>query len=73
MSRWAFEQGAASVVGVDLSAPQIELAWAVLGPEGSTARGSVEFRVADLRPGTLEPEFADRFDVAFAVHCFCYA
>mmetsp|Transcript_24341 Transcript_24341/g.37506 ORF Transcript_24341/g.37506 Transcript_24341/m.37506 type:complete len:293 (-) Transcript_24341:378-1256(-) len=73
MSRWAAEKGAVSVVGVDLSEPLVELARESLGPEGCAARESVKFRVADLRPGKLDPKFHEHFDVVFAVHCFCYA
>lgn len=62
-SRWMRAQGAASVLGLDLSRNMIERARA------STADTAIEYRIADLETLTL-PEAA--FDLAYSALAFHY-
>jgi SAM-dependent methyltransferase len=62
-SRWMREQGAASVLGIDLSSNMIDRARA------DTDDAAVEYRIADLETLTL-PEAA--FDLAYSALAFHY-
>lgn len=61
LSRWAAEQGAAYVLGIDSSEKQIELA-------AATVVKGVEYRTQDIQQLVSE-----KFDVAIASHLLCYA
>ena len=74
LSRWAFGVGARRVVGVDLSPNLLQLGRKAVAALGPTAEAAIEFVAGDMRnPGAVPPHFAGQFDVAFAVHCFCFA
>lgn len=62
-SRWMRQQGAASVVGIDLSRNMIERA------VHDTADDGIEYRIADIETLELPP---DAFDLAYSALTFHY-